>query len=272
MMLLLVLAFYALRLDLYGSALPSLLNFIALAGASLLCAYCAFFISRYKARQSLATKFIETPRNPMEDWLLGIVAQQARQAGIRSPKVGIYDSVDINAFASGINRSMIAVSSGMLCFMPRDETEAVLGHEISHLARHDMSRLIAYQGALNLGLFYFSVLSAYGISGLFFNQTGEMALLMMMLGAELFFSVLVVLLLMRFSRQLEFRADAGGAALSKRAAMIAALERLNSERWWPPPEKMAVCGIKGSISSGLRHLLMSHSTLGERISLLKRGY
>jgi heat shock protein HtpX len=265
-------AFHFFAFDLYASVAQFIWIFIVISTASLFCAYCAFLISKQKAKQLLATRLIGKPRNPMEDWLLATVEKQALQAGIRSPRIGIYDEVDINAFASGISQSMIAVSSGMLCFMPRDETEAVLGHEISHLAHHDMPKLIMYQGMLNLGLFYLSLLLAYSFGEVFRSLLGDFALLLTMLGAELVLSVLMALLLMHFSRQLEFRADAGGATLSKREAMIAALERLSGEHCLSMSGKMAVFGIKGSLGSGVKRLFMSHPSLRERIKLLKRGY
>jgi heat shock protein HtpX len=270
MMLLLIL--YFISIDLFSRisafSLHSLWSVFLMLALALLSAYCAFALSKYKARRSLVAKLIETPRNALECWLLATVAKQARLAGIPSPQVGIYESVGINAFATGLSRyqSMIAVSTGMLCFMPKEEAEAVLAHEISHLAHHDMVKLIAYQGGLNLG-FIFVSLSVYSLLVLFFEPLSMVSLLIAMLVLSLY--VFIVALLMHFSRLLEFSADQAGAKRSGLGAMIAALERLNNERWLPLPEKMAVLGMIGSIGSGVRRLFMSHPTLNERIAILK---
>jgi heat shock protein HtpX len=269
MMLLLV--FYFIRIDLFSKiaafSLQSLWATLLVFALASLSAYFAFALSKYKARKSLLAKLIETPRHSLECWLLATVTKQAQLAGIPCPRVGIYESVGINAFATGLSQyqSMIAVSTGMLCFMPKEEVEAVLAHEISHLAHHDMVKLIAYQGGLNLG-FSLVCLSAYSLLALFFDPF-TLSLLIALLVLPLY--VLIVALLMSFSRLLEFSADQAGVERSGLGAMIAALERLNSERWLPLSEKMAVLGMKGSIGSGVRRLFMSHPTLNERIATLK---
>ncbi|STQ90441.1 zinc metalloprotease HtpX [Iodobacter fluviatilis] len=270
LILLLVVAYHFIGADIHQSALGFFEVLVAVLFISLFSAYFAFLFSRYKAKQSLESKMLNTPRNDVEGWLLATVAKQARQAGIPRPQVGIYDSADMNAYASGVSHSMISVSKGLLFFMPRAEAEAVLGHEICHLANMDMPKLIAYQGVLNVGVFYLSVLSSDVVFALFLISSGEILGLMAMLFAVLLFSVLTAALLMRFSRQLEFCADEGGAGLSQRRAMIAALERLSGERYAPLPEKMAVFGIKGSLASGVKRIFMSHPSLDERISLLRR--
>lgn len=270
LILLLVFAYHFTGADIHQSALGFFEVLVVVLFVSLLSAYFAFLFSRYKAKQSLESKMLNTPENDVEGWLLATVAKQARLAGIPRPEVGIYDSADMNAYASGVSHSMISVSNGLLFFMPRAEAEAVLGHEICHLAYRDMPKLIAYQGVLNLGVFYLSVFSSYAVFALFLIQPDEILRFIAMLFAVLVFSVLSAALLMRFSRQLEFRADEGGAGLSQRPAMIAALERLNGERYTPLPEKMAVFGIKGSLASGVKRIFMSHPSLDERISLLKR--
>ncbi|QBC44623.1 M48 family metalloprotease [Iodobacter fluviatilis] len=229
-------------------------------------AFLAFAISKHKAQQLLVAKPLKTPSNTAESWLLATVEKQSKLAGIRGPAVAIYDSVDINAFASGLSRhhALIAVSSGLLWRLPRYEAEAVLAHEVSHIANADMTKLIAMQGIANILVVLLACFMAnqYAISH--FYGWAEVAMFVAVLAMGL---VLAALAVMWFLRRIEFLADVSGARISGNAAMIAALEFLDGA---PSSEQPQVAlGIAGSIGVGMKHLFMSHPLLSERILALK---
>lgn len=234
-------------------------------------------MSKWIAKRSTGAEVIEQPRSKTEAWLLKIVKQQSQQAGIDMPEVAIYPSPDINAFATGMNRNaaLVAVSTGLLENMNQDEAEAVLGHEISHVANGDMLTLALIQGVLNTFVIFIARLVANLISSfLSRGEEGEGGLGMLGYMAvtivlEIVLGILASIIVMWFSRQREFRADTGGANLAGRNKMIAALRRL--KQMHEPshlPDQMAAFGISGK-QSGLAKLFMSHPPLDERIAALE---
>lgn len=231
-------------------------------------------MSKWMAKKSVGAEVIENPRNAAEQWLVETVHRQAREAGIGLPEVAIYDSPDVNAFATGMNKNnaLVAVSTGLLQSMTREEAEAVLGHEVSHVANGDMVTLALIQGVVNTFVMFLSRVIGHTVDKVVFKTergTGP-AFFITMIVAEMVLGVLASIIVMWFSRQREFRADAGGARLAGRNAMIAALERLQSVHTAPLPEKMAAFGISGG-KSGIMRLFMTHPPLEERIAALKNS-
>jgi heat shock protein HtpX len=229
-------------------------------------------LSKWMAKKSVGAEVIETPRNASETWLVETVHRQARAAGIGLPEVAIYDSPDVNAFATGMNRNnaLVAVSTGLLQSMTREEAEAVLGHEVSHVANGDMVTLALIQGVVNTFVMFFSRVIGHVVDRVVFKTekgTGP-AFFITMIIAEMVLGILASIIVMWFSRQREFRADRGGAQLAGRNAMIAALQRLQSVHTAPLPERMAAFGISGG-KSGIMRLFMTHPPLEERIEALK---
>ncbi len=233
-------------------------------------------MSKWIAKSATGAHVIEQPRNATESWLIDTVRQQARQAGIGMPEVAIYDSPDINAFATGMKRndSLIAVSTGLLDKMSADEAEAVLGHEVSHVANGDMITLALIQGVLNTFVIFLARMVASVIDSAMQNNDeegglgflGYMAVTIVM---EIILGFLASIIVMWFSRKREFRADAGGAQLADRNKMISALERLRvAHEPSHLPEQIAAFGIQ-SKGKGLARLLMSHPPLEERIEALR---
>src|SRR5262245_53162429 len=230
-------------------------------------------LSKVIAKRSMGVRVIETPRAAAETWLVETVRRQAQAAGIGMPEVGVFDSPDMNAFATGPrrNNALVAVSSGLLRGMSRREAEAVLGHEISHVANGDMVTLTLIQGVVNTFVIFLSRVIGYVIDRVVFKtERGHgPAFLISVIVAQLVLGILASMIVMWFSRQREFRADAGGAKLEGREPMIAALERLRQQH--PPslPDQMAAFGISGTMRQGLLRLFMSHPPLEERIAALR---
>jgi heat shock protein HtpX len=205
--------------------------------------------------------------------LVDTIRKYALNAGIKMPEVGIFDSPQVNAFATGMskNNSLVAVSSGLLQQMTREEAEAVIGHEIAHIANGDMVTLALIQGVVNTFVMFLSRVIGHTVDRVVFKseRSGGPAFFVTMIIAELVLGVLASIIVMWFSRQREFRADHGGASLAGRKNMIAALERLDSLHPAPLPEKMAAFGIAGGGASGIKRLFMTHPPLAERIAALK---
>jgi heat shock protein HtpX len=218
---------------------------------------------------------ITQPANQVEAWLVDTVRRQAQQAGIGMPEVAIYDAPDVNAFATGMSRNnaLVAVSTGLLRSMTRDEAEAVLGHEVSHIANGDMVTLALIQGVVNTFVIFLSRVIGHLVDRVVFKtERGHgPAFWITTIVAQLVLGILASIIVMWFSRQREFRADAGGAQLAGRQKMIAALERLAGAKAEPLPDQMAAFGISGHIGHGLKRLFMTHPPLEERIAALKRG-
>ena len=202
--------------------------------------------------------------------------RQAQAAGIGMPEVAIYDSPDINAFATGMsrNKALVAVSTGLLQNMSREEAEAVLGHEVSHVANGDMVTLALIQGVVNTFVIFLSRVVGHLVDRVVFKtERGQgPAFFVTSIIAQLVLGILASIIVMWFSRRREFRADRGGAQLAGRGAMIAALEKLKLASAQPHlPEKMAAFGISGGQGLGLRRLFMTHPPLDERIAALRQG-
>lgn len=231
-------------------------------------------ISKWTAKRMTGAKVIEQPANESETWLVSTVQRQAEQAGIGRPEVAIYDAPDVNAFATGMNKNnaLVAVSTGLLRAMNRDEAEAVLGHEVSHVANGDMITLALIQGVVNTFVIVLSRVIGHMVDRVVFKtQRGHgPAFWVTAIIAEIVLGILASSIVMWFSRQREFRADAGGASLASREKMIAALERLQlSSGQAHLPDQMAAFGISGGIGHGLKRMFMSHPPLEERIAVLK---
>ena len=251
--------------------LNALLVFSAIFGMG--GAFISLAISKWMAKKSMGVRVIEQPSNPTELWLVNTVARQAEQAGIVMPEVGIFGSDSPNAFATGMNKNaaLVAVSTGLLNNMTREEVEAVLGHEVSHVANGDMVTLTLVQGVVNTFVIFFSRIIGHMIDRVVFKiERGHgPGFYIGSLVAQVILSVLASMIVMWFSRWREFRADAGGAQLSGRENMIAALRRLQSAHTQALPDEMSAFGIAGSKTGGFKKLFMSHPPLEERIRALE---
>ncbi|TAM43774.1 MAG: protease HtpX [Gammaproteobacteria bacterium] len=231
-------------------------------------------MSKWMAKRMTGATVIESPRNSTEQWLVETVRRQAKQAGIGMPEVAVYDAPDINAFATGMSRNnaLVAVSTGLLSAMDKDEAEAVLGHEITHVANGDMVTLTLIQGVVNTFVIFFSRVIGHLVDKVVFKTERGYgpAFYITSIFAQIVLGILASMIVMWFSRQREFRADRGGAKLASREKMVAALEAL--KRAHEPaqlPDQMAAFGISGGIGHGLKRLFMSHPPLEERIAALK---
>ena len=255
-----------------GLNLTALLVFAAVIGFG--GSFISLALSKFMAKRMTGAQVIEQPRNQTEAWLVETVRRQARQAGIDMPEVAVYDAPDINAFATGMNKNkaLVAVSTGLLQSMSQDEAEAVLGHEITHVANGDMVTLALIQGVVNTFVVFLARVIGHVVDRVVFkNEEGHgPAYWVTTIVAELLLAIVASMIVMWFSRYREFRADAGGARLAGRDKMIGALERLR--RAHEPsqlPNQMAAFGINGGLGQGLRRLFMSHPPLEERISALQ---
>jgi heat shock protein HtpX len=231
-------------------------------------------ISKWTAKRMTGAQVIERPRNASEQWLVETVRRQAQQAGIAMPEVAVYDAPEINAFATGPTRNsaLVAVSTGLLRNMSQDEAEAVLGHEVSHVANGDMVTLALIQGVVNTFVIFLSRVIGHLVDRVVFKtERGHgPAFWIATIVAELVLGILASMIVMWFSRRREFRADNGGASLAGSRKMIAALERLQMNHGAGQlPDQMAAFGISGGLGGGLKRLFMSHPPLEERIAALK---
>ena len=234
----------------------------------------SLLMSKWLAQRSMGVHIIETPANQTEQWLVETVRQQAQQAGIGMPEVGIFDSPTPNAFATGANKNnaLVAVSSGLLQQMTRDEAEAVVGHEITHVSNGDMITLTLIQGVVNTFVIFFSRILGHFIDRVIFkNERGlGMGYYIGSFIGQIVFSLLANIIVAWFSRRREFKADAGGARLAGRTKMINALHRLQQGHDPEPlPDEMAAFGINGA---GLKELFSTHPPLEVRIKALESGY
>jgi len=237
-------------------------------------AFISLAISKWSAKRMTGAVVITQPSDPTERWLVETVRRQAEMAGIGMPEVAIYDSPDINAFATGMNKNnaLVAVSSGLLHGMSKDEVEGVLAHEISHVANGDMVTLTLIQGVVNTFVIFLSKIIGHLVDRVVFKtERGHgPAFWITDMIAQMVLGILASMIVMWFSRHREFRADAGGAQLAGRGKMIAALERL--QRQHAPaqlPTEMAAMGISGSRMGGIKALFMSHPPLEQRIQALR---
>lgn len=254
--------------------LGALLVFSAVVGFS--GSLISLAMSKWIAKMSTGARVIETPRNAAESWLLNTVHRQAAAAGIGKPEVAIYDSPDVNAFATGPtrNNALVAVSTGLLSKLSEREVEAVLGHEVSHVANGDMVTLTLLQGVLNTFVVFLSRIVGFVVDRVLLrNERGAgPGFFIASLVAQILLGILASMIVMWFSRHREFRADAGGAKLAGRDSMIGALQGLQrSAQPAQLPEAMRAFGISGGRKGGLGRLFMSHPPLEERIAALQRG-
>jgi heat shock protein HtpX len=254
-----------------GLNLGALLIFAAVMGFG--GSFISLAISKWMAKKSMGVRVIDAPSNTTEFWLVETVRKYSADAGIKMPEVGIFDTPEVNAFATGMSRnnSLVAVSSGLLQQMSKGEAEAVIGHEIAHVANGDMVTLALIQGVVNTFVMFLSRVIGHLVDKIVFKtERGQgPAFFVTMIIAELVLGVLASTIVMWFSRKREFRADMGGASLAGKQNMIGALERLASLHPAPLPEKMAAFGIAGGGASGLKRLFMTHPPLEERIAALR---
>jgi heat shock protein HtpX len=239
-------------------------------------AFISLAISKWSAKQMSGAVTIENPKTSDEIWLMNTVKKQSQAVGIQMPEVAIFNSPVVNAFATGMSRdsSLVAVSSGLLEMMTKDEAEAVIGHEISHIANGDMVTLTLIQGVVNTFVLFFSRVIGYTVDKVIFKTregTGP-AFFITMIVSELLLGVLASIVVMWFSRQREYRADLGGGQLAGKQKMIAALKRLKAQYESSAlPKSIAALGISGEQGMGLKELFSTHPSLDDRIARLQQN-
>lgn len=257
-----------------GSSLSGLLIFASVFGFG--GAFISLAISKWTAKQLMDVKVIDIPANDEERWLLSVVERQAKEAGISMPEVGIFYSFEPNAFATGPSRNnaLVAVSWGLLRDLSREDVEAVLGHEVGHVANGDMVTLTLIQGIVNTFVIFLSrVIGTFIDRAVFKNENGRgISYFFIVIVLEILLGILASTIVMWFSRRREFRADAAGALLSSPQAMIGALSALKKAHAPEMPEQMAAFGINSGVAKGIKRLFMSHPPLDERIDALKRQH
>jgi len=222
------------------------------------------------AKRATGAQVIEQAGTQQETWLVDTVRRQAEMAGIGMPEVAVYDSPEINAFATGANRNnaLVAVSTGLLNNMTADEAEAVLGHEVSHVANGDMVTLTLIQGVVNTFVYFFARIAASAVNR---GRSSAFTYFMTVMAFQAIFGILASMIVMGFSRRREFRADSGGAQLAGRQKMIAALQRLQANQQESQLEgQLTAFGISGRRSWA--KLFMSHPPLDERIAALQEHH
>ena len=230
-------------------------------------------ISKWSAKRAMGVQVIESPTQPQEKWLVETVARQARRAGISMPEVGIFQSDAVNAFATGMNRNkaLVAVSTGLLQTMTADEAEAVLGHEVSHVANGDMITMGLIQGVINTFVIFLSRIIGFFVDRVILKNTRGLGIgyFLTSIVAQIILSIFATMIVMWFSRQREFRADQGGAELAGKQKMIAALKRLQGGAAEDLPAELAAFGINGGRPTGFRALFISHPPIEDRIAALE---
>ncbi|HQW80645.1 MAG TPA: protease HtpX [Pseudomonadota bacterium] len=243
--------------------------------------FISLFLSKWMAKRSTGAQVISQPRNEAEVWLLDTVRRQAEQAGIGMPEVAVYEAPEMNAFATGWNRNnaLVAVSTGLMRSMNRRELEAVLGHEMSHVANGDMITLTLIQGVLNTFVVFISnILASIVSSALRRNDDDGPGVIdsivhtVVYMALQIALGMLASIIVMWFSRRREFRADAGGAHLAGRDSMVSALRRLAGDpNDHVLPDEVKAFGISGGKLSGLRALFMTHPPIADRIAALEQS-
>jgi heat shock protein HtpX len=231
-------------------------------------------LSKWTAKRMMGVRVIESPQSELERWLVGVVKRLAEQAHIGMPEVGIFDSEEMNAFATGARRNaaLVAVSSGLLRNMSRTQAEAVLGHEITHVANGDMVTLALLQGVLNTFVIFLArIIGGIVDRGILRNdrQGSGIGFFLTTMLAQFVLGVLASIIVCWYSRRREFRADRGGAELAGTGNMIDALQMLKRSQGEPMPQQLQAFGINTGRSDGIMRLFMSHPPLDERIAALK---
>ena len=258
-----------LGLNQAGSAMLPTILFASVFGMG--GALISLLLSKRSALKSSGAHLIEEPQNEMQTWLVDTVRRQSTAANIGMPDVAVFESPTLNAFATGAKRNdaLVAVSSGLINSMSRDEVEAVIGHEISHVANGDMVTLTLIQGVVNTFVMVFARVVASALSRGRSGVSGGIGYFVAYMAAQAVLGFLASLIVMWVSRWREFRADEGGANLAGKQSMIGALERLKSGQTGDLPDSMAAFGISPSLRRGFGALLRTHPPLSERIAALK---
>jgi heat shock protein HtpX len=258
-------------LQVRGGSLSALLVVAAVFGFG--GAFVSLLMSKWMARTSMGVRIIQQPTTPTEHWLVDMVARLARAAGVGMPEVGVFQSPQPNAFATGYRRdaALVAVSTGLLAAMSAEEIEAVLGHELTHVANGDMVTLTLIQGVVNTFVIFLSrIIGNLVDRTLFRSEDGRgPAYFLSVIASQILLGILANMIVMAFSRWREFRADRGGAHLAGVPNMIAALEALKRSHEPLPAQQFAAFGITGPVSRGIQRLFMSHPPLDERIAALR---
>ncbi|KZY81806.1 zinc metalloprotease HtpX, partial [Oleiphilus sp. HI0069] len=238
----------------------------------------SLLMSKFMAKRSMRVQVIEEPQNADQKWLYTTVQDLAQKANIGMPEVGVFNSAQANAFATGWNKNnaLVAVSTGLLNKMSREEVKAVLGHEIGHVANGDMITLTLIQGVVNAFVMFFArIIGSFVDRAVFKNESGHgMGFFIATFVAEMILGVLASTIVFWFSRRREYRADIAGAELVNPAAMVSALARLQAEYDKPSemPSEMVAFGISGELKNSLGGLFMSHPPLDKRIEALRQRY
>ncbi len=257
-----------------GINLTGLLIFSAVFGMA--GSFVSLAISKWMALRSTGAHVIKEPANDTEAWLLATVKRQAEQAGIGMPDVAIYDAPEMNAFATGMNKNdaLVAVSTGLLSAMSADEVEAVLGHEVAHVANGDMVTMGLLQGVLNTFVIFFARIVGMFVDRVVFRNErgGGMGYFLVVMLAQVVLGLFASMIAAWFSRRREFRADQGGAQLAGTDKMIGALKRLGQTYGHSSlPDSVEAFGISGNTTKGFQRLMMTHPPLEERIAALAAG-
>ena len=259
-------------LALRGGSLEALLVVAAVFGFG--GAFVSLLMSKWMARTAMGVRVISQPTTRTEQWLVSLVARLAQAAGVGMPEVGVFDSPEPNAFATGYSRNgaLVAVSTGLLATMNEQEIEAVLGHELTHVANGDMVTLTLIQGVVNTFVIFLSRIIGNLVDRTFFRSEDGRgpAYFLCVIASQILLGILANMIVMAFSRWREFRADRGGAHLAGIPNMIAALEALKRAHEPLPSHQFASFGItSGPVARGLQRLFMSHPPLDERIAALR---
>jgi heat shock protein HtpX len=255
-----------------GQGLGGLLVFATVFGFG--GALISLALSKWTAKRMMGVRVITAPQSDLENWLLATVKRLADQAHIGMPEVGIFDAADMNAFATGARRNaaLVAVSSGLLRSMSRSQVEAVLGHEVTHVANGDMVTLALLQGVLNTFVIFLArIIGSFVDRALLKNDRGQSGIgfFLTTMVAQIVLGIFASMIVSWYSRRREFRADRGGADLAGKGSMIAALEALKRSQGEPMPPQMQAFGINTGEGSGFMRLFMSHPPLDERIAALQ---
>jgi heat shock protein HtpX len=258
--------------QLTGGGLGGLLVFAAICGFG--GALISLALSKWTAKRMMGVQVITAPQSDVERWLVGTVGRLANQARIGMPEVGIFDADDMNAFATGARRNaaLVAVSSGLLRSMSRSQVEAVLGHEITHVANGDMVTLALLQGVLNTFVIFLARIIGSLIDRTLLKNDREesgIGFFLTTMVAQIVLGILASMIVSWYSRRREFRADRGGADLAGTGSMIAALQALKQSHGESMPPQMQAFAINAGSTSGFMRLFMTHPPLDERIAALQ---
>jgi heat shock protein HtpX len=230
-------------------------------------------LSKWTAKRMMGVRVVDSPQSELERWLLGAVKRLAEQARIGMPEVGIFDSEEMNAFATGARRNaaLVAVSSGLLRSMSRTQVEAVLGHEITHVANGDMVTLALLQGVLNTFVIFLARIIGGIVDRVILrnDRQGGIGFFLTTMLAQFVLGIVASVIVCWYSRRREFRADRGGADLTGAGNMIDALQMLKRSQGEPMPQQLQAFGINTGSSDGIMRLFMTHPPLDERIAALK---